>query len=370
MIYRSQHTPDLLYEMISDKKRNQFYEQILQSSVAGKNCIDVGFGSGILSFLALKHGAKHITAFEVNPDTYLLGEYLIKKLKLENYITLHNTAFDEKYIEKEHDILFHELLDCNLWGEGVFYTFNNNLQKIPSKYICEFYFCELSDQETMKLEEYSNLLARRKLFKVQYDQIKGFNWPECQNINDIYNLPIEIQEEIYSQFPHITYKKFDPGVDVDNRYVEGIEEILQNYLTDLFLDSKIHYLNNDFFGEGTTNQKIMYHKYLKKSKIFASYILDVNSHVWVDVSQNKFELDLSKNFIDLVVDHTLLSNKNFLILPRYSIEHHGNKIYLDNGHWAVPSIGNVIVKNIKSNLYIRSYFSKIYDKNTIKFYTE
>ena len=41
--------------MINDAIRNQFYEKIIAKAVNGKSCTDVGFGTGFLSILALKH---------------------------------------------------------------------------------------------------------------------------------------------------------------------------------------------------------------------------------------------------------------------------------------------------------------------------
>lgn len=50
--------------MINDVPRNAFYSKILSKNVQGKKCCDVGFGTGMLSILALKHGATSIIAYE------------------------------------------------------------------------------------------------------------------------------------------------------------------------------------------------------------------------------------------------------------------------------------------------------------------
>ena len=48
--------------MLNDFRRNWFYERTLSTSVRDQECVDIGFGTGLLSLIALKHGAKHITA--------------------------------------------------------------------------------------------------------------------------------------------------------------------------------------------------------------------------------------------------------------------------------------------------------------------
>ena len=56
--------------MINDFMRNQFYDRVLSKHVTNQNCTDVGFGTGLLSMIALKHGATHVRAFEVDYHRY------------------------------------------------------------------------------------------------------------------------------------------------------------------------------------------------------------------------------------------------------------------------------------------------------------
>jgi predicted RNA methylase len=42
--------------MLNDVARNHFYDQIL-TEVRNQHCVEIGFGTGLLSMLALKHGA-------------------------------------------------------------------------------------------------------------------------------------------------------------------------------------------------------------------------------------------------------------------------------------------------------------------------
>ena len=50
--------------MINDKWRNQFYYDALNKHAEGKVVLDMGSGTGILSFYALEAGAKFVYAIE------------------------------------------------------------------------------------------------------------------------------------------------------------------------------------------------------------------------------------------------------------------------------------------------------------------
>ena len=79
------------WDMLNDHLRNQFYNELLKQC-KDKVVIDVGFGTGILSIIALKHGAKIIHAYEMDKETYLLGKHIIKRLGLKSKIILLRSA--------------------------------------------------------------------------------------------------------------------------------------------------------------------------------------------------------------------------------------------------------------------------------------
>jgi predicted RNA methylase len=83
--------------MINDFVRNQFYDRVISRYVQDQDCTDIGFGTGLLSMLALKHGARHIRAFESDTDRYQLGCEIIKQLGLHNRIELLNEQYDHYY---------------------------------------------------------------------------------------------------------------------------------------------------------------------------------------------------------------------------------------------------------------------------------
>ena len=98
--------------MINDVVRNHFYKKILKDT-KNKNCLEIGFGSGILSILALEAGANHIVAYEEDLETYQLGLEIIQSLNLENKIT--------KLLEEKAPHLVEEVRDIfitDTFGHG------------------------------------------------------------------------------------------------------------------------------------------------------------------------------------------------------------------------------------------------------------
>ena len=103
--------------MINDVARNQFYDSILHE-VQDQDCIEIGFGTGFLSMLALKHGARSIVAYESDPERYQLGCEVIKILKLQDRITLLNQRYTHD-CNHNATVIFTETVDDNIWGEGI-----------------------------------------------------------------------------------------------------------------------------------------------------------------------------------------------------------------------------------------------------------
>lgn len=109
----------VFFPMINDWRRNQYFEAVIADSVQDQNCIDVGFGTGLLSLLALKHGAKHVEAYEQDHNRYQLGQYIIKKLGLNAQIELKHQRFDCTVDIDPNSVVISETVNTQLWGEGL-----------------------------------------------------------------------------------------------------------------------------------------------------------------------------------------------------------------------------------------------------------
>lgn len=123
--------------MINDTHRNIFYDNFLKQHVKGKVCSEAGFGSGILTMIALQHGAEHVYAYEMDSTIFEIGKEIITRMGYADRVTFIHDKFDNRY---ESEILFHELFMSTIWGEGLYEIHNMVKGKthiLPSKMRCE-----------------------------------------------------------------------------------------------------------------------------------------------------------------------------------------------------------------------------------------
>jgi hypothetical protein len=164
--------------MLNDVSRNHFYDQVL-TEVRDHDCVEIGFGTGLLSMLALKHGARSIVAYESDPDRYRLGCEVIKVLKLQDRVTLINQRYDHT-CKHDQTVVFTETVDDNIWGEGLYDSLPRQSGKrfLPGQYFLEIYAVPIS--------------------------------------TDVASSLIQAHEQ----------HQFSPGVDVDTRFVSYINLLL------------------------------------------------------------------------------------------------------------------------------------------------
>lgn len=134
-------------EMLKDENRLHFYNQVIKENVKGKIVLDVGSGSGILSHLAVKHGAKKVYSVEMMPvfqDVYsVLMEKNISegkaKLIQKDAKDLTTQDFDDGLPE----IVLHEIFGSNVFAEDIVQVFQtmdyNNILTNVSKFIPEHF---------------------------------------------------------------------------------------------------------------------------------------------------------------------------------------------------------------------------------------
>jgi hypothetical protein len=343
-------------DLMNDTLRNQFYHQIL-TEITGKRCLEIGFGPGLLSFIALRHHPKHIVAFEQNLQVYELGKYLIKKSGVEDRITLLNDRVDLSFINPaDFDVVYHEVVSNGLWdeGPGVFSYLNTSVPFIPSSYVCDFYACEISKDEFTNLHKRRTTQPNNGQFQNWYNNIKDPSWPDIVELDDFDLLPDNIKTECINQFYfvkenfefNLEIPTFVPGVDVNTDYINAIQDILavENLKSDATIINKI-----------PINEK----KYLGRSKKVLS--IEVNQHskkVSVTDHNNKTittGIDFTKNFIDMTIDRSALPETS-LIIPIFSMKHREHKLILSEGHWNQCG-DNAIVKSGTNNVTVRQHLN-------------
>lgn len=98
--------------------RNEFYWEILEE-VNGCNCLEIGFGTGFLSIMAVQRGAIHVEAWEKDFYRYQLGRHIIQQLQLEDKITLHHGEYRNTQDRDPSLVVLHEIIGSNIWCEGM-----------------------------------------------------------------------------------------------------------------------------------------------------------------------------------------------------------------------------------------------------------
>jgi predicted RNA methylase len=175
-----------IQDMINDKKRNQFYKKLFHGKLKDKVIVDVGFGTGLLSFLALEEGAKKVISYEQNKELYLLGLKVLKSLGLEEKIQLINDRFTTKHLKGFEDVIIHEIFSEDLWGEYLYYSLKNSpIPIIPNIYKLEVSFRPVIGKES----RYTTPLREDKTFPYRFD-------PGILDINLIRTKKEIIEEEI------------------------------------------------------------------------------------------------------------------------------------------------------------------------------
>ena len=275
--------------MINDFMRNQFYDRILSRYVADQRCTDIGFGTGLLSMLALKHGAQHIRAFESDIDRYQLGCEIIKQLKLEDRIELINERYDHNY--QPTPITFTETVNGNLWWEGLWNSLPRDEKSIflPGEYFLELWAIEVPTS-------FAQGLTR----------------------------------------PGESQAFFDPGVDIDHAFVSVVNTLSNKIPVGTFpLPNGIVNFERQ---QETAWGWIPYMRAVQAGNCVASY----SAKHW---NEN------TESFV-LKVLTAAWNNKTVLIVPRMGMRQDQDKLYLDTGHWG-PGEDPILLVNPKNTLVVK-----------------
>jgi hypothetical protein len=275
--------------MINDFVRNQFYDRILSRYVKDQHCTDIGFGTGLLSMLALKHGAARIRAFEIDNDRYQLGCEIINRLKLSDRVELINERYDRNY--STTPVTFTETVNGNLWWEGLWNSLPpHNSQGIflPGQYFLEMWAVEIP-------EVFAQRLSRS-------DQSRQF---------------------------------FAPGVDVDPEFVSVVNSLMNKSPTQLLpLTPGIMTFERQ---QKTIWDWVPYLRAVAAGSCVAGYSVP---HWTADTE-----------CFELTIPTAAWQNKTVLVVPRMGMQQDSDKLYLDTGHWG-PGENPIILVNPTNNLKV------------------
>jgi len=206
-----------------DKPRNKFYEFMISQECPGKICYDVGVGNGLLTILALKHGANHVYAFERDSATAEFFRNIIYGLNLQNKVTLVKDNFSlsklAAYNITAPDVIMHYMRHGQCWSEEgdvltAFDTTSNSIEFLPGYYGVEIREVEISNKI------YLDLLKENNKF-----------YPLDTGISDIAEF-----ENLYTEFTK-KYHEIDSKIAVSDK-LESLLLSKSKFLADCYIDIK------------------------------------------------------------------------------------------------------------------------------------
>lgn len=96
--------------LLKDKVRMEAYKRAVEAVVRpGDVVVDIGCGLGILTHLALKAGAAHVHAIEVEPTTFACAKLIAKHNGIEKNITFHKGLSTNIKLKEKADVIISEI---------------------------------------------------------------------------------------------------------------------------------------------------------------------------------------------------------------------------------------------------------------------
>ncbi len=109
--------------MLADKPRNDAYLAMINRYAKGRRILDIGTGTGLLAMMAVRAGAEHVYACEVNPNKADLARDIIAQNGMADAITVLNAYSLD--LDKDRDLgggvdaVLSELYTANIIGESL-----------------------------------------------------------------------------------------------------------------------------------------------------------------------------------------------------------------------------------------------------------
>ena len=120
----AQKIPQWHFDMLADVTRNDAFEQaILHAVKPNMKILEIGTGSGLLSMMAARAGATHITTCEQVPELANIAKQIISANGYDSQINVIEKCSDQLKVgtdmPEKADLLICEILDAGLLGEHV-----------------------------------------------------------------------------------------------------------------------------------------------------------------------------------------------------------------------------------------------------------
>lgn len=123
------------FEMLADVDRNDAYQRAIEKKVNENSIIlDIGTGSGLLSMMAARAGAKQITACEMHQRLAATAQEIIKVNGYEQKIKViakkSNLVKIGEEMPQKANLIISEILDVGALGEGVLPSLRHAMQNL------------------------------------------------------------------------------------------------------------------------------------------------------------------------------------------------------------------------------------------------
>ncbi|MEP3422844.1 MAG: 50S ribosomal protein L11 methyltransferase [Erythrobacter sp.] len=109
--------------MLADQPRNDAYLAMINRHAKGRRILDIGTGTGLLAMMAVRAGAKHVYACEVNANKADLARDIVAHNGMSDAITVLNAySLDldkDRDLDGGVDCVLSELYTANIIGESL-----------------------------------------------------------------------------------------------------------------------------------------------------------------------------------------------------------------------------------------------------------
>ncbi len=121
-------------EMLSDLERNRAFHDAIREVISKDDVVlEIGTGSGILSILSAKAGAKHVYGCEQLPEMVEVSLLNVERNKLQEKITVWNkssSTLKAEDFEQKPSVLIAEVFDAGFIGEHAIPSFRHAINEL------------------------------------------------------------------------------------------------------------------------------------------------------------------------------------------------------------------------------------------------
>ena len=186
--------PDLVVHstLVNDKLRNEFYKNAIDKSVKDKIVVDIGSGTGILSFYALAAGAKFVYAVEIDSQRAAITQVLLQaNFDKSRFKVLNINFWDRNNLDKfKHkiDVFVSETVSAAIFCQGAILTWeifkeiaSDNFISIPDSLsidVHEWYGERLFNENNHSLRDHtgiSSVIEENTLDSRIYKTLKAYD---------------------------------------------------------------------------------------------------------------------------------------------------------------------------------------------------